>query len=375
MTPPVVYDNTLGTVGQSALSQASAPVLGGGGGGGGSGGPLAIEGETGPNGEPINGEDGMDGIAEGGDGGIAGGNGEASGRAHADGVGQLNPDGQLILEWSFLHNQDATIDVSGAGGAGGGGAGGANMNQQQREQGGNGGAGGNGDMGETSLLSRQGSDANIEAVLGWGNTVPPGTPFVTTGGVVVNIGWVSAGDLENIGGNVWARGVAIDITFGPSAWLAIETMDDTIVAWGQNSQGEWFSKASGMPLSSDTGTFDMAPGEFWNEIAVGDTGTITTGQPPLGAGNVFSQLNGRMRAAGGDGGEAGWDDGADGEDGEDAGEDGGAGGAGGSGGAGANGGNAGGAGGDGGQGDSQNGAKNGMFQGLISLWVDNIPAW
>jgi hypothetical protein len=317
----------------------------------------------------------MDGIAEGGDGGIAGGNGEASGRAHADGVGQLNPDGQLILEWSFLHNQDATIDVSGAGGAGGGGAGGANMNQQQREQGGNGGAGGNGDMGETSLLSRQGSDANIEAVLGWGNTVPPGTPFVTTGGVVVNIGWVSAGDLENIGGNVWARGVAIDITFGPSAWLAIETMDDTIVAWGQNSQGEWFSKASGMPLSSDTGTFDMAPGEFWNEIAVGDTGTITTGQPPLGAGNVFSQLNGRMRAAGGDGGEAGWDDGADGEDGEDAGEDGGAGGAGGSGGAGANGGNAGGAGGDGGQGDSQNGAKNGMFQGLISLWVDNIPAW
>ena len=102
-------------VGAGAVRSGSEAALGGGGGDGGGGANAGGDGARGPDGNPVDGADGPDDVAQGGKGGKAGSNGEASGRAHADGTGALNPDGQLILNWSYLHNQDASLDVAGGG--------------------------------------------------------------------------------------------------------------------------------------------------------------------------------------------------------------------------------------------------------------------
>ena len=349
-------------------------VYGGGGGGGGDGADLNDNGADGQDGVPVDGANGQDDVGHGGKGGKAGSNGSAYGRAHADGQSQLNPDGQLSMSWTFIHNQDAQLTLLGAGGGGGGGEGGAA--EQGGDRGGSGGGGGDGDDAQGNAISLQESSVDAVAELEFGPDADENTPEETIARAIVAIAWGRTGcEMENWGDDydpeekdeVWQRGVDVDISFG-DAWLELSGGPaGPVTAYGETSEEEEFYKDSADHLEDASGTFEISQSEFWDCISVGDTASIQTGED-----DVYSRIEGQMLRHGGQGGEGGnvnggSDDGDDGDDGGGA-----AGGAGGQGGARgeeeADDGEDGGNGGDGGKVIAH---EAGLFQGVIEIRVDN----
>lgn len=97
------------------------PSLGGGGGDGGSGARAMADGDNGADGDDGTSLDGANGpnfATSGGLGGDDGTDGVAEAAGDTVGELELNANNQAILSWSFIHNQNASLDLT----AGGGGA-------------------------------------------------------------------------------------------------------------------------------------------------------------------------------------------------------------------------------------------------------------
>jgi hypothetical protein len=121
---PSDFDPVGGLAASGDIVEVTEAVFGGGGGDGGGGGPGGDPGADGIDAIPLDGANGPDNVAQGGAGGLAGANAETYARAHSDGSSAVGPTNNVVLSWSFIHNQDGTLDVEGAGGGGGGGGGG-----------------------------------------------------------------------------------------------------------------------------------------------------------------------------------------------------------------------------------------------------------
>jgi len=346
-------------------------AYGGGGGGGGDGANLNGNGDDGEDYSAVDGAAGQDAIGGGGAGGKAGANGSAYGRSHADGQSQLNPDGQLSMSWTFIHNQDAQLTLLAAGGGGGGGQGG-----HAEEEGGPGGDGGDGGSGRCAfgkVISRQESDVDAEAELEFGPDADENTPEETVARAVVNITWGRSGyEMENDGddefqGDVWARGMDVNVTFGDASLNLSGGPTGSLEAYGITGDEEEFYKESVDNLEDASGSFGIGQSEFWDYISVGDSASISADETA-----PYSRLVGEMSRDGGGGGQGAQDE-SGGDDGDDGDEGGGA--SGGQGGQGGEGGEPeaddGEEGGDGGAGGSVTAHEAGLFQGVIEIRVDN----
>jgi hypothetical protein len=167
---------------------------------------------------------------------------------------------------------------------------------------------------------------------------------------------------------VWIRSCDIEISHSDGATLEIAGDDPggTLDAYGE-IPGVCcpFAASSNANLGDVTGELVVGFDDFVFEVTLNSTATIRAD----GGGNsqpVFSSITGDMTAAagtGGGGGEAGG--GFNGPNGNDGGDGGGP--------AGGNGGGIMGAadGGDGGNGDAIEAHEDGIFQGVIEVWVDN----
>jgi hypothetical protein len=342
------------------------PLSAAGGGGGGSGARAAANGDNGLSGDDessLDGDDGLNFDTAGGIGGDAGTDGSAGASGSTVGELELSPDDQGVLSWSFIHNQAADLDLAGGGGGGGGSAGidGACFNA------GSGGDGGAGANARGIVTVSQTSTVAVTATLSRA-AMSMATP--TTGRFLVDIGWTStaAADLENGGpmGDVWVRNCDIVISHSDGATLTISNsgQGQTIDAYG-TIPGVCcpFTASSNATNDSVTGELIVGFDDFVFNVTLNSAASIlannTGGSQP-----VFSSISGDMTAAGGGGAEGGAAGGGfDGSDGSDEG----------SGPAGGNGGTIMGAadGGDGGSGDAIEAHEDGIFQGVIEVWVDN----
>ncbi|HUE70533.1 MAG TPA: hypothetical protein VMP01_06550, partial [Pirellulaceae bacterium] len=103
-----VGPTTSGFVASFAQIQEQGPALGGGGGGGGFSGfmaPFVFDGLDGNDADPVPGEDGAPGDQYAGKGGQPGDDGEATASGTALCIDETNPDLDVALSYSWIHNQ------------------------------------------------------------------------------------------------------------------------------------------------------------------------------------------------------------------------------------------------------------------------------
>jgi hypothetical protein len=318
---------------------------------------VGADGDNGANGgnaTSIDGDDGPNFNTTGGQGGDAGIDAGADVDGQTVGELELSPDDQELLSWSFIHNQNANMDLAGAGGGGGGGAG--------LDGGGFfGGGGGNGEAASGALNVTQTSRINVTAQL---QRIAMSMATPTNGRITVDIGWTSSGTWELA--TPWNRGGTIVITHSDGASLTISgpggnnPMTATGTIPGMMCQ---FQASSNANLDSVTGELVIDIDDFVFPVTLNSTVNMRADGEEQTA-PVFSTLaQGTVTAAGGGGATGGGA--AMGVDGADAGN-----GDGGNGGAGGAGFGQDGSGGDGGDGDAFESHENGIYQGLISVWVD-----
>jgi hypothetical protein len=351
-------------------------VAGGSGGGGGEGGwldPLFLWwAEPGEDGETGGGEDGEDGLpgdgTVGGQGGWAGAAGEVRVIANAEGIAEVNPNGQPSVSWTFIHNQTADLTVNAGGGGGGGGGGGEYVDPVDpmiTMDGGFGGNGGNGSDASGSYSSTQTSTANVNATL----QGPAGG--TTNARVGVNIGWVANGTGAPVA--EWQRPVSITVTVGDAVlWVTGGGGGGVMSVFGFTADGDIIQRDA---LGNDwdlTGSLTLGPDDFVTPVTTGDVASIDATVTSTIASTGVSTAGGE---GGGGGGGGSWGEGWEGWDGTDGwglDEPGGgaAGGPGGGGGGGSNGGGTGGSGGAGGAGGAIENLESGIFQGIIKVSVD-----
>lgn len=340
------------------------PSLGGGGGDGGSGvGAPSINGAAGGNGTSINGDAGANLGTIGGGGGTAGDDGEAAAWGQTVGELEFSPDDQGILSWSFIHNQAADLDLVAGGGGGGGGAG---LNDGC-DLAGNGGDGGNGDSAAGVVVVTQNSTVNVTAVL---ERMAMSSATPTNGRFLVDIGWTSTAldELENGGpaGNPWNRDCTIVMTHSGGSSLTIHRgTGDFLYAEGGVPGQCPFVASSNDSLDGVTGELIVDFDDFVFPVTLNSTASIQADGNNDTA-PVVSSITGNMTAEGGEGGDGGnASDPATGIFGLDGGDgDGAEGGVGGVGPFEAA------DGGDGGDGDAKDGHEDGIFQGVLEVWVD-----
>lgn len=375
----VTVNGTLTTAGPTTDSSSTEDLVaqeesedhadvspGGGGGDGGSGARENANGDNGINGDDessLDGEDGPDFHTLGGDGGDDGTDGAASASGGTVGELELSPDDQSVLSWSFIHNQYANIDVAGGGGGGGGGAG----LDYYPYVGGNGGNGGRGADADADVAVTQTSTVNVTAQL---NRAAMWTGDPTDGRFTVDIGWTATGTWV-VAEGVWSRTCTIVMTHSDGANLTIAPgTGDALYAIG-TIPGQMcpFEASSNASLTAVTGELVVGYGDFVFPVTLNSTATIVAnGGMGTGSQPVVSSIAGGRTVDGGEGGQggapAGGEDGADGSDGGE-GEGGGA-----SGGTGGEGFGMSGDGGQGGQGGGYDKHEDGIFQGLLEVWVD-----
>jgi hypothetical protein len=290
--------------------------------------------------------------AQGGEGGKAGADGQVKLKGQTEGIVSLNTDGQIILTWSWIHNQTVNDFIVRSGEGGGKGGEGGDFTGCGGGEGGDGGDGGNGDDAAGDFELTQTSGANVAADLDWGPDADGCTPTGTVAGVEVDIGWNSTGDLAVSEGNVWNRTTDFTIAWGETTLNITGGPTGSISAAGVFSDESLYFESSADSLQDATGTFYIDPEDFWDEIFVNDTVTITTVQNAvsstiradgeqfggLGATNYGIASDGGMGGAGGDGAAGG----ADGDDG-----------------------------GDGAGAQSFDGGEQGIFQGVVAIIVSN----
>jgi hypothetical protein len=360
----------------------SLSAEGGGGGNGGSGVPAA----DGANGQNFSGLDGVDGPANttaGGQGGKAGATGEAEATGYTACITELCPNLQGGLTWSFIHNQNADLNLSGGGGGGAGG-GGEGWNDPVTFDiflGGNGGSGGNGRDAIGQTVVTQNSNIDVTAVLEQDPNIPAGTPTVAS--ITVDVGWVSSGlgTLTNNGAPVWSRSANLTINVGNAVLVIGGGGGGVLTATGFDGNGNFFARDSVGNADEVTGELVIDEGEFSAVVTAGAIARLQGGNPFA----FQSILSGNMSAGGGQGGSGGGGgflgagtNGLDGMDGSvfiNGNVGGGA--AGGAGGAGGDNdplnGADGGPGGRGGDGGGINAHEDGIFQGLIGVWASQLP--
>lgn len=363
------------------------PILGGGGGDGGDAGDAANHNEV-TRGPGVDGVDGNSNNATGGKGGKAGHQGEASASGTALCIDALNPNGQRMLQYSFIHNNigDITVKASGAGAGGGGGGAGILvipgfppfMPEMFLALPGAGGAGGApGTQANARVVSTQTSGVSVNATMGLDPLLDPELyPTTAEAELHVEFGWVSgASDFVNEGGNVWQRSFSMVVSVGSVAYVNILAPPTGVpTAYGIDSAGNPFYKNGSDLTSSDSGSFAVGPGEIGViEISIDDQAIINTGTA-----GISSVLNGNMTSAPGFGGGGGGGglvtNGGNGGNGPNGGNGmGGAGGAGGAGGMRADPrvGN-GGKGGDGGYGAGRSAHKDGFFSGSAEVYISTL---
>jgi hypothetical protein len=370
--PTADTSTTEDLVAQEESENQDAPSLGGGGGDGGSGARVAGNGDNGPDGgdeTSLDGEDGPNFNTIGGLGGNAGDDGEAHAWGQSVGEAEFSPDDQAVLSWSYIHNQYADLELVAAGGGGGGEAGEAGGGFV----GGNGGSGGDGEDAAGTIVCTQTSTVNVTAQL---QRVAMSSATPTTGRYLVDIGWVSSAEATlqptTTGtGSPWGRTCTIVISQNGGSG-AVLTITGAGGATTLNASGtipgvmQPFLASSNANLDSVTGELIVDFDDFVFPVALNDTVNIRA-DGTGGSVAVASVLTGNMRRTGGFGAGGGLSGtqthGANGLPGDmGGGADGGLGGSGTS--LGGNGGN----GGDGGVVDAH---EDGIFQGLIEVWVDN----
>lgn len=163
-----------------------------------------------------------------------------SGYVHADGSGELNPDGQAALSWSFIHNQYFTVLAS--------------------------------PMGYAGFWVAQGTSVDTSAVLA---EDLPGEGALAE--LLVNIGW------ESGKWRVWQKYVNIDIDVGSASLTITGDQWGDFQAFGIDSDDMMVYKLSSSPLESTTGSLTFGPGEFTVPVQAGTTARII--------GNVMSQVS------------------------------------------------------------------------------------
>lgn len=355
-------------IGFSLSPTLTRDAFGGEGGGGGNTFPFGAHaggpGPNGRNGVPLDGEDGDDG---GGQGGQAGFNGYADVHGSTTVLDELNQDLQTILSYAWIHNQSADVELLGGGGGGGGG-GGAIVDGII--VGGGGGGGGGGEAAAGAITSVQDSDVNVSARCVWAAGIPVTTPApLIPCSITLDMGWVSGAN-PDWSAAPWARRIDVTVTAGLSVLTITGGPTGPITAAGNDDNGTPFLFVSSDLLGSDTGSFGLGAGDI-GQTFVAPTGPTDTNATIISPQNaITSTLTGSLSAGGGSGGDGGAGESSDppvnGADGADAGN--GLGGAGGDGGAGANA-NAG-RGGAGGAGEFIGEHKDGIYQGLIEIFMD-----
>jgi hypothetical protein len=356
-------------VSADATESDSDPSPGGGGGDGGSGARPAGNGDDGidgADGSSLDGDDGPDFDTAGGLGGDDGADGEAEASGQTVGELELNPDDQEVLSWTFIHNQAADLDLTGGGGGGGGGAG-ANGPVFLA---GNGGDGGDGEDADGRVVATQTSSVNVTAVL---QRQPMSMLMPTTGRFTVDIGWTSTATatLENGGpaGNPWNRTCGIVMTHSDGASMTIAPGNGNLLYATGSVPGQCpFVASSNAALDDVTGELIVDIDDFEFPVSLNSTATIVAnGAMGTGSNPVLSTLTGNMSADPGEGGLGGnSSDPAAGVSGEDGGD-----GDGPEGGLGGEGMGDGGDGGEGGDGDEIVAHEDGIFQGVVQVWVDD----
>lgn len=377
----VTTDQDLLPYGRS--NEISRPILGGGGGDGGDAGDAANHNEV-TRGPGVDGVDGNSNNATGGKGGKAGHQGEAAASGTALCIDTLNPDGQRMLQYSFIHNNIGDITVKASGAGAGGGGGGAGIFTIPGFPGmflalpGAGGAGGApGTQSNARVVSTQTSGVNVTATMGLDPALDPELyPTSADAEIHVEFGWVSgASDFTNEGGDVWQRSFNMVVAVGNVAFVIINAPPTGApAAYGIDGAGNPFYKIGSDLTSSDSGSFAVGPGEIGViEISINDVAMINAGTA-----GISSVLNGNMTSSPGFGGGGGGGglvtNGGNGGNGPNGGNGmGGAGGAGGAGGMRADPrvGN-GGKGGDGGYGAGRSAHKDGFFSGSAEVYISTL---
>ncbi len=217
----------------------------------------------------------------------------------------------MALSYSWIHNQwgDLTLQAAGGGGGGGGGSGGAFGDPMAPEYfpGGSGGTGGRGEAASGSVVSTQMSWIDVLARWDIGPQWmgdPPDPPTAYDCNILLDIGWISAPnpDWTNNTNPIWARNINLLITAGFTNVQVIGGPTGPITVFATDMFGNPFFKVSSDDLESDIGSFGLGAGEVGVTIILpGETARINT--PPNQP--ISSQLTGNMRADEGWGGEGG----------------------------------------------------------------------
>jgi hypothetical protein len=328
-----------------------------------SGAPIQIERDP-----PVpGGVDGAGGAGAPGAGNGADGNPGASGRARAftktESMGELNPNNQAILNWSFIHNHTGALEMIGSGGGGGRGGGGGWVNPANPNNVITGGVANSGVAGVWAtggFTCTHSSTATVAATL----QGPPGG--TATASIHINIGWVRNVSPINPG-QYFGSFTNFTVTAGAaSAWVSGNT-GGRVTITARDGNGNFVFRTSTSNLGDPTGSVALSGNDATATVAPGAQATI--------AANVFSAMTRGIAAGGGGGGgvagsPGGQFPGGNGPNGADAPPPlGSLGGTGGSGGAGGGIGGAGGNGGDGGDGQGEPANYAYMFQGVVEVAV------
>ncbi len=265
----------------------------------------------------LGGAGGVGGIGAAGAGNGADGNAGASGRARAyaktESIGQLNPDNQAILNWSFIHNHTGELERIGSGGGGGGGGGGWWRDPNPPFNvlsGGFANSGADGVLAYGQLSCSHISTANVTAIL---QGPPTGT---ATASIHINIGWVRNVPSMNPATYQASFNGGFTVSAGSAwAWVSGNT-GGPVNIYARDGNGNFVFRTSTSNLGDPTGSVALSGNDAAAAVATGAQARISA--------SVNSGMSRGMTSGGGGGGgvagsPGGQFPGANGADGADAG--------------------------------------------------------